>query len=298
MNVIAGHTMGTPGMTVPDALRLFRDAGLDAAEIVWQDGYECGLPERDGERTLAEVEAASRRLGVRVCALTPYMTAINSLDDREREHDIARFGRCLDDASRLGAGVVRVYAGALTDPEDELRAEKWSRLVESLRELAPQARSLGVTLVVENHFNTMTVSARETAMLMREVADAGAIGILYDQANLAFTHCEDYSEAIAIQAEWIRHVHVKDLVFTDPTVEFKASSVDRVNEGERMVRSRVVGEGMLDWPAILSLLAASGYHGVLSLEYEYRWHPQDLPPPAEGFARSAQALRRDMEARR
>jgi hypothetical protein len=30
---------------------------------------------------------------------------------------------------------------------------------------------------------------------------------------------------------------------------------------------------------------------VLTLEYEYRWHPQDLPEPSVGFARGAEALR-------
>jgi hypothetical protein len=34
-----------------------------------------------------------------------------------------------------------------------------------------------------------------------------------------------------------------------------------------------------------------GYDDVLTLEYEYRWHPQDLPAPEVGFARSATALR-------
>jgi sugar phosphate isomerase/epimerase len=296
MNLIAGHTMGTPGMTVPDALRLFRDARLDAAEVVWQDAYECGIPENDGHRTLAAVETASRNFGVPVCALTPYMTGINSLDDRERERDLDRFRRCLHDASRLGASTIRVYAGSLTNPDDDRRDQKRSRLVESLRVLGPEAKSLGVTLAVENHFNTMTVSARETAGLMRDVEDVGGVGILYDQANLAFTHCEDYPEAISIQDRWIRHVHVKDLIFTDPKAAFKASAVNQVDQDERAVRSRVVGEGILNWPAILLALDSVGYQGVWSIEYEYRWHPQDLPPPAEGFVRSALAIRRMAEA--
>jgi L-ribulose-5-phosphate 3-epimerase len=39
-----------------------------------------------------------------------------------------------------------------------------------------------------------------------------------------------------------------------------------------------------------------GYDDVLSLEYEYRWHPQDLPDPAIGFKDSAVALRRMLAA--
>jgi sugar phosphate isomerase/epimerase len=58
------------------------------------------------------------------------------------------------------------------------------------------------------------------------------------------------------------------------------------------VRSRVVGEGVLDWFSILKKLTDSGYDGYLSLEYEYRWHPDDLPPPEEGFKISAETLKR------
>ena len=44
---IAGHTLGTPEQTVPEALALFAGAGLDAAELIYQDGYRSGLPLRD-----------------------------------------------------------------------------------------------------------------------------------------------------------------------------------------------------------------------------------------------------------
>ena len=57
------------------------------------------------------------------------------------------------------------------------------------------------------------------------------------------------------------------------------------------MRSRVVGEGVVPWLEILRELVSRGYDDVLTLEYEYRWHPQDLPEPASGFKRSATALR-------
>jgi sugar phosphate isomerase/epimerase len=86
-------------------------------------------------------------------------------------------------------------------------------------------------------------------------------------------------------------VHVKDLVFTDPDAPFQASETARVAASERAVRSRVVGDGVVPWGGILAALSTFGYDDVLTLEYEYRWHPQDLPEPAVGFARCAAALR-------
>lgn len=293
---IAGHTLGTPGMDVLEALELFAAAGLDAAELIWQQGYEAGLPERDGGRVVGAVERRARELGLGVCALTPYMSAINSLDDAERERDVERFRRCLADAARLGAPIVRVYAGAYQPGEPD-RSAKHARLVESLRLLARDAQAAGVTLAVENHFNTMAVSARETVELVEAVAEP-AVGILYDQANLAFTHGEDAEAAIALQAPWIRHVHVKDLVFVDRDRPLVATAVHKVDAEERAVRSRVVGDGELDWPGIVAALLNSGYDGALSLEYEYRWHPQDLPEPAEGLRRGAETLREYLGAAR
>jgi sugar phosphate isomerase/epimerase len=202
---------------------------------------------------------------------------------------VDEFRGAIEIAQAVGADRVRVYAGSW-HPGDRDRGARWDRLVAALRALAPEAAEAGVRLCVENHFGTMTQSAAETARLVREV-DHEAVRVLYDQANLTFTHDEAYEEALRIQGELIGHVHVKDLVFTDPDAPFQASETARVAASERAVRSRVVGEGVVPWPGILASLAALGYDDVLSLEYEYRWHPQDLPEPAVGFARSAAAVR-------
>lgn len=290
---ISGHTLGTPGLSLADSLRLFKAADLDGAEVIWQDGYRAGIPEDDGGMTVAELNSSQREIGLNVIGLTPYMTDLNSLDETKRQHDLDRFRRCMSDAERLGAGVVRVYAGSYTQGEEALRDQKWSRLVDSLRELGPEAATRGVTLVVENHFNTMTMSAADTVALVAET-DHPAVRILYDQANLTFTHCEPYEKAVPMQAELIGHVHAKDLVFSDPARPFTASAVATVNETERAVRSRVLGEGELDWTGICRLLDDHGVSGYMSLEYEYRWHPDDLPPPLDGFRRGAINLRRAM----
>ena len=285
---LAGHTLGTPDHTVPEALKLFRAAGLDAAEVIYQDGYTSGLPQGDRRAALEALKAAEGE-GLPIIGLTPYTTAINALDESEWRGGVDEFRGAIETAHLLGADRVRVYAGSW-HPGDSDHARRWAKLREALQTLAPDAEQAGVRLCVENHFGTMTQSAAETAALVQEVAHP-AVRVLYDQANLTFTHDETFEEAFAVPGDLIGHVHVKDLVFTDPNAAFRATETARVDASERAVRSRVIGSGVLPWPQILAALLRHGYDDLLSIEYEYRWHPQDLPTPEDGFRESATALR-------
>ena len=285
---LAGHTLGTPEQTVPEALALFAAAGLDVAEVIYQDGYRSGLPLRD-RRSAEQARRASQDLGVPIVGMAPYTTGINALDGGEWRSAVDEFRGAIEIAQILGADRLRVYAGSW-HPGDHDHEAHWNQLVAALRTLAPDASDAGVRLCVENHFGTMTQTAVDTARLVREV-DHPAVRVLYDQANLTFTHDEPYEQALAIQGDLIGHVHVKDLVFTDPDAPFQAAETARVAASERAVRSRVIGDGIVPWGGILAGLSTLGYHDVLTLEYEYRWHPQDLPEPSVGFARGAKALR-------
>lgn len=285
---LAGHTLGTPNHTVPQALDLFRTAGLDAAEVIYQDDYKSGLPLGD-RRAAMEALQASKNAGIPIVGLTPYTTSINSLDITEWRRGVDEFLGAIETAHLLGADRVRVYAGSW-HPGDNDHGARWGQLRKALETLAPVADQAGVRLCVENHFGTMTQTAADTAALVREI-DQPAVRVLYDQANLTFTHDEDYEQALAVQGDLIGHVHVKDLVFTDPNAAFRATETARVNASERAVRSRVVGNGVVPWTDILAALQRHGYDDVLSIELEYRWHPQDLPAPEDGFRESAVVLR-------
>ncbi|MET0315790.1 MAG: sugar phosphate isomerase/epimerase family protein [Rhodococcus fascians] len=285
---LAGHTLGTPEHTVPEALTLFAAAGLDAAEVIYQDDYRSGLPLRD-RHAAEQARRASEDTGIPIVGLTPYTTGINAIDHSPWRTAVDEFRGAIEMAQIVGADRLRVYAGSW-HPGDHDHAAHWDRLVEALCTLAPEAAAAGVRLCVENHFGTMTQSAADTAQLVREV-NHDAVGVLYDQANLTFAHDEPFDEALRVQGDLISHVHVKDLVFTDPDAPFRATETARVSASERAVRSRVVGDGVVPWSDILPALAALDYDDVLSIEYEYRWHPADLPEPSVGFAQAALALR-------
>lgn len=295
MALLLGHTLGTPDHELASALELFAAAGLDGAEVIWQDGYRCAIPESDDGSALATAKRRSRELGLRIAALTPYVTELNSLDPEVRDRDRARIRAALEVAEALGAGRMRIYGGTLlgSEPAADI-PEMWAWLVESLVELGEAAGEHGVALCVENHFGTMTVSAEETVRLVEAVASPH-VGILYDQANLAFTKREGFVEAIALQMPWIRHVHVKDLEFLHPDRDLVTTAVASIDKANRIHASRMIGDGILDWGAIIGLLRQKEYAGSYALEYEYRWNPEDLPEPAVGIPESAARLRAFVE---
>lgn len=281
--------MGTPEYTVLEAIELFKKIGADGAEIVVQDGYKSGLPCDCNEKTLAEVKKCAEDNGIKIIALTPYNSYFNSLDEEQRRSEIEGIKKVIDYCEYLGAKYIRIYGGNLQAGDTVDYDKKWEKLVESLRTLGDIAQAKGVTLVVENHFNTMSVSAKDSARLM-ECVNHPAVRILYDQANLYFTEQEGFEEAIPIQQKYVAYMHVKDLVFKEG-VAFSSSDVAHPDESERNVYTRIVGEGVINWPEILKRVKAMGYDGWLSLEYERRWHPDDIPDASIGMKKSIEYLK-------
>ncbi len=290
MYKIAGHTMGTPEYTVLEAIQLFHDIGLNGAEIVIQDDYRSGLPTRCSKEELDAVKQKAEETGIQIIALTPYNSRFNDLDSEIRGKEEEDIKRVIEYAEYLGAKYIRIYGGNFAAGDTDSDGQKWANLVKSMRMLGDEAEKHGVKLVIENHFNTMTLSAKQSIDLSREI-DHPAVGILYDQANLTFTEQEDYLTAIGLQMDKVYYMHVKDLKFKEGNIGFTSSDVARPTEEERNVVTKIVGEGELDWPGILGKAKERGYDGWLSLEYERRWHPDDIPDASIGMKKSADYLK-------
>ena len=288
----AAHTMGTPELTLGEAITLFSSQGFDGIEIIWDDDFKCALPKRAANKDLSELKRNLAESDLEVCCLTPYMFGINALDVDQRRRDLEDFQRCINAADRLRASCIRVYGGGYNPEKDgEKRHDLEEILIDSLRRLGEEAAEVGVVLAVETHFNTLTCSASETADIVRRVNHPNVL-VLYDQPNLEFSEGEKHSQALEILKGLIAMVHVKDLVYKEGiSGGFISSQVVTVDESERRISSRIPGEGIIPWPEILPALAAQGFDDWLSLEYERRWYPHDLPPAAEGMKKGLNYMR-------
>lgn len=289
MMKIAGHTMGTPEYTLEQAIDLFKELGLDGIEIIVQDGYRCGFDQEINEARIGAIGRRVKECGMQVSCLTPYNTNINSLDESERQREIEGIEKVIQMAAMCGAPFIRIYGGAFGDDDIDHEFEMEQKLIDSMTVLGEAAKKHHVTLVIENHFHTMTTTALRTANIIRKISHPN-VGVLYDQANLAILRAEDYDAAIKMQAEFIKYVHVKDMIYKEGDRKYRSNQVSHINEDDRVTASRILGEGILPWEKIIEALRQIHYDGWLSHEYERRWAPKDLPDAKIGMRKSVNHL--------
>jgi L-ribulose-5-phosphate 3-epimerase len=248
--------MATPDREPLDAVILAAALGFDGVELICQANYRCGIDPAASLHDASELGVAARDLGAPIVVLSPYEKRIADVDENVRATALGHLEHVICMAAAMGARGVRILAGE--EVGDDKFPAALSRLAASLRLLSDVAAPHSITLLIENHMDTMAISALRTVAICEAVARPN-VGILFDPANLATLKAEGFLEALALQASYIRHVHVKDAI---------------VGGGVR--RTVVPGEGLDPWPETIAALSRYGFEGDYAIEYEKRWI-HDLP---------------------
>lgn len=223
---------------------------LDRAVVLGAEGVSlesCFLPTDS-----AAVEALHTALDA--CALVPVWAwghphGLRSGTDREAAQDCARH---LAIARQVGARVMRICGGGR-----RTRPSSWAEhkrgLVELLLPLTEVAERQGVVMAIENHIDLL---ADEMVELI-DTVDSPWLRVCFDTAN-NLRMLEDPVEVARKLAPYAAATHLKDVTAQrgDPRTFAFWPSVP-------------LGQGVVDLPAILALLAEQGYEGVLALEIDY-----------------------------
>ena len=159
--------------------------------------------------------------------------------------------RAIGIAGRLGASIVRVGLTPVLCGDRNAWGAKWPELVAnvraSLKDAAPKAAALGVTLAIENH---QDFGSAELVAFCEEAGEN--VGICYDTGN-SFPVAEaplDFTRRVAPR---VRHVHLKDY------------NVQGTDEGYRLVRC-AIGDGAVPFKELVAILA--GHHSSLTAVLE------------------------------
>lgn len=205
--------------------------------------------------------------GVRIAASVsnlPVARGVNlwggTLDDSTIAFGMAAARRVIDIAAQLGIRVARITEPNIAPEHQDEADTLLENCGTALRQLADHAAQRDVRLVVENY----GITSRQLLRVLG-AADHPYVGALYDPCNF-WRIGEDPLSALQNLGERVYYVHLKDAFRNDPR------DPDALFEGSRWSPSVAVGEGEIDWGAVLKELRGF-YDGYLCIEYEM---PQDV----------------------
>ena len=156
--------------------------------------------------------------------------------------------------------------GAIWDPISQrpaIGADEWPAYGRKLTALAERMADFGVRMAFHHHMGTIVETDADVGLLMRHTGEA--VGLLYDTGHSVFSGGDPLS-LVKAHVKRVVHVHCKDA--RKPMLQ-RARAEDMSFMGAVMEGIFTVpGDGFIDYPAILRVLADAGYSGWLVVEAE------------------------------
>ena len=180
----------------------------------------------------------------------PGLLCYNKNLDAGREEMVSSLLQCLQLAKRLGCPMIRVFTGKAQTPQRQ------QLLVQVLEDVLEQDSSC-VKMGLQIHRNN-GVTVEQGLSVCRSI-DHPRVGLILSPDQ---SYPQQWEPLIADVAKYTFQIYVADL---DEQGEFCR-----------------IGEGVIDYAAILKQLFAHGFDGYVTLKWEKYWIPQ-LPDYPEGF---------------
>jgi sugar phosphate isomerase/epimerase len=259
---IAFSTLAFPDATLAEATTLGRSWGYAGVELRLIDG-----------RLIDSSMSAAERVRVKqtiAAASLPIVSVDSSiiLTSEEAGLELRRF---LELANEWESPLIRVYGGPLAE-EPGTRRKQMEAAARVLQEAIPLAERFGVAVAIETHdsFSASAVVAELLAMVQSKWV--GALWDTHHPHRMGERPAEVYEHI----GPRVLHVQVKDA---------RRSAAHK--GGWQLVP---LGEGEVPVRETIRLLAASGYAGYISVEWEKYWHP-DIEEPQIALPQHLKVLR-------
>lgn len=217
--------------------------GLDALDQVTLYGYDP-----------ADLRNMAHDHGIKIICYTQSLCLAHE-QGPERDKALAEARNIIDIAGKLNAPMIML---ALRGQEGVDRAISRRQTIECLADIIPWAQQAGVLLTVEHFPNPLSPFIISDDM--QEALDVlPDLRITFDNGNV-LSGGEDPVAAFNRHADQTAFVHFKDW--------------NRVSEGGLLSLSgqrltpALIGQGIVDYPALVEAMVQADYQGYVNLEYE------------------------------
>jgi sugar phosphate isomerase/epimerase len=190
-------------------------------------------------------------------------------DKAFREKEIQKQKRWIEMTDELGGKYCRVLSGQY---RPELSVDAGIKFAsESIQACLPYAKSLGITLILENHYKDDFWDYPEFAQkrelftkLVNSIKDPN-FGVNYDPSN-AFLAGEDPLDLLYEVSERVVTMHASDRFLKYGTIEDLKNEESGVTGYAARLSHGEVGKGLNDYDAIFTELKRVGFDNWISIE--------------------------------
>lgn len=201
------------GGTLEENMKLAKAAGFDGVEVALDECGEISLNSK--KEDILKIKETADKIGIELYSVATglywtYNYTSEYEENREKAKKITK--RQLEVASWLGCDTILVVPGAVDvafDPASEIVEYDvaYERALSALRELAPYAEELKVSIGIENVWNKFLLSPMEMADFIDKVG-SDYVGSYFDVGNVLYIgHPEHW---IKVLGSRIKKVHFKD----------------------------------------------------------------------------------------
>src|SRR5579863_4954703 len=231
------------GKTVREKFQLIKDAGFDGIEM-----NSPGGPPND------EIKRACDDTGILIEGMVDswhWRLTLGDSNERTRTTGLKGLEQALRDCKDLGGTSVLLVPGVVNA---RITYDKcYQRSQEEIRKVIPLAQELGVKIAIEDVWNDFLLSPMEAARYVDEFNNPAAVGWHMDLGNVvAYGYPEQW---VHILGKRIAKLHVK---------EFSRKKMNE--EGKRKGFDVKLGDGDINWKAVMQALDAIGYNTWMCAE--------------------------------
>jgi len=197
-------------MTLVDMMEFAAKIGLNAVDLTGY--YFPDYPNIPDDKVLFQLKRTALRLGLNI-SWTGVRNNFVTPDNTSRESDIEMIKSWLNISSKLGASIMRIFAGKGKHngySRDEVK--KW--MVSDFQECAKYAEEKGVIIAMQHH-NDFLYEADEVIDILKRV-DSDWFGLILDIGSLR--RGDPYKE-IQKLAPYANYWFIKELVYVDGIAE-------------------------------------------------------------------------------
>jgi sugar phosphate isomerase/epimerase len=220
-------------MTLDQLLEVCADIGFDGIDITAY--YFPGYPKVPSDEYLYRIKRNAFRLGLDITG-TGVRNDFSFPDKSKRTEDVKLVKNWIEAASKLGAPVLRIFAGT-QNPKGYTRAQVLDWMLSDIQECLSYGKEKGVIVAIQNH-NDFILTADQAIEFIEKV-NSDWFGLILDTGSYRVHN--PYDE-IARSAKYAVNWQIKENVFIDGA------------------------EKTADIPKLIEIIKTSGYRGYIPIE--------------------------------